>query len=94
MYVRFCHESLLLIVGIHSDVGGSILDMMRSSSAASETVAVQADEKSLGLNEVKMDSEKHYPGPHLSANMRSTSGMESIEYVVFNHVYYSFESVN
>ena len=92
MYVRFCHEGLLLIVGIHSDVGGSILDTMRSSLAASETayaLAVQVDEKSLGLNELEMDSEKHSTGPHLTGDStRSTSGMESVEYVDFNCLYY------
>lgn len=63
-------------------VGGSILDMMRPSLAGSETadtLAVQADEKSLGLNELEMDSEKHFKGPHLTADTRSTSGMESVE---------------
>ena len=63
--MRFYHEGLLLIVGTHSDVGGSILEMMRSSLAASETadaLAVQADEES--------------------------SGIESVEYVDFNYVYY------
>ena len=63
--MRFYHEGLLLIVGIHSDVGGSILEIMRSSLTASETadaLAVQADEE--------------------------FSGMESVEYVDFNYVYY------
>ena len=95
--MRFCHEGLLLTVGIHSVVGESILDMMRSSVAACETadaLAVQADERPLGLNELEMDSEKHSTGPHLTADMGSTSGMESVEYVDFNHVYYWSKSVN
>ena len=55
--MRFYHEGLLLIVGIHSDeVGGSILEMMRSSLATSETadaLAVQVDEESSGMESVE-----------------------------------------
>ena len=56
MYVRFYHEGLVLMVGIHSDVGGSILEMMRSSLATSETadaLAVQVDEESSGMESVE-----------------------------------------
>jgi len=62
---------------------------MRSSLAASvDALVVQADEESLGLNKLEMDSEEHSMSPHLTANTRSTSGMESVEYVDFNYAYY------
>ena len=63
---------------------------MGSNFAASETVdtlLVQAYIESLGLNKLQMDSEKHSTNPHLTADTMSTSGMDSVEYVDFNHVY-------